>query len=440
MEQAKIQIFLPECGRLSLRFIILLLSLIVGFSAGCQKTPAPEFRLNAVELLKQERLNLPAGQHFDPSYRLEIGTLLHSLFGTPNEPRFPMFAGDEDPAQDILSLENLGMAAGPVNRDPAGKPGGLYRKHCAQCHGVSGDGRGPTAEFLNPYPRDFRLGKFKFKSTPLRQPPTNQDLRNLLVNGIPGTAMPSFRRLPDAELGALVDYVKYLTIRGQYERYLISELASLDGQPLLDLDLIKVSSAGTAPTEKARAKFADQAFTIVGEGLFEGIVYRWLKLDKKSTPIPPAPAAVAVTDVAHLELVNQGRELFYGKGNCLQCHGAVGMGDGQVGNFDDWTNEWIKTSGVDPNQPATYQEFTAAGVLPPRSIRPRNLHVSMFRGGNHPNDLYLRIANGIEGTPMPSSATLTPDEIWAMVAYVRALPFQQTAVTVKPMNTQTISK
>ena len=29
----------------------------------------------------------------------------------------------------------------------------LYREHCAHCHGISGDGVGPTAVFLNPYPR-----------------------------------------------------------------------------------------------------------------------------------------------------------------------------------------------------------------------------------------------------------------------------------------------
>ena len=48
----------------------------------------------------------------------------------------------------------------------------------------------------------------------------------------------------------------------------------------------------------------------------------------------------------------------------------------------------------------------------------------VFRGGKHPDDVYLRIANGIEGTPMPSSAALTSDEIWALVAYVQALPYE----------------
>ena len=41
-----------------------------------------------------------------------------------------------------------------------GKP--LFAQHCAACHGISGDGAGPTAALLDPYPRDFRNGVFKY--------------------------------------------------------------------------------------------------------------------------------------------------------------------------------------------------------------------------------------------------------------------------------------
>ncbi len=51
--------------------------------------------------------------------------------------------------------------------------------------------------------------------------------------------------------------------------------------------------------------------------------------------IPPAdrtPEQIA-------ESVAKGRELFYSatKGNCLQCHGPTGLGDGQQTDFDDWS-------------------------------------------------------------------------------------------------------
>jgi mono/diheme cytochrome c family protein len=405
--------------RLNLAVAIGVIASCVGL-IGCANTSPPEFRVNAVELLKQERLSLPDDEHFDTSYPQQIGTILYALFGTPNQPLFPLFGGAEDPVHEILSLANLQLAAGPVNSDKSGTPSGLYREHCAHCHGISGDGAGPTAAILNPYPRDFRLGKFKFKSTPLRQPPTDHDLLTLLKNGIPGTAMPSFRTLPEEELIALIDYVKYLTIRGQFERYLMAELASLDGDPIIDLSLIK----SIEPTEDDRAAFEDQAHAIVGDGLLDGIVNRWVDPEKRITNVPPAPAAVDPTHALHGDLVDQGRQLFFSKGSCMQCHGETGLGDGQLGNFDDWTKEWIKTSGVNAFDPTTYQSFLAAGALPPRPIRPRNLRAPVYRGGNRPQDLFLRIANGIEGTPMPSAVSLKPEEIWALVAFVKSLPFE----------------
>ena len=77
----------------------------------------------------------------------------------------------------LMNVSWLALAAGPVGRDEQGNPRGLYREHCAHCHGITGDGVGPTATFLNPYPRDYRKGQFKFKSTPVGQKP-NVGARN----------------------------------------------------------------------------------------------------------------------------------------------------------------------------------------------------------------------------------------------------------------------
>ena len=53
--------------------------------------------------------------------------------------------------------------------------------------------------------------------------PTDDDLRRVLLNGVAGTAMPSFKLLNEGEIEALIDYVKYLAIRGEVERRLIEE-------------------------------------------------------------------------------------------------------------------------------------------------------------------------------------------------------------------------
>src|SRR5262249_34528471 len=95
------------------------------------------------------------------------------------------------------------------------------------CHGTTGDGLGPTAFILNPYPRDYRQGKFKFKSTERASKPTEYDLEMLLRNGVPGTAMPSFDLLPEPQIKALVEYVKYLSLRGQTEIGIIAAMADL---------------------------------------------------------------------------------------------------------------------------------------------------------------------------------------------------------------------
>ena len=390
---------------------------------GCSEPAPVSFKLNSVALITQDKLYLPEGESYDERYSEEIGTILTAFFGTPDQPRLPTVFPEDDPAVEVMSQENLEIAAGPVLNplDSDGHLGkGLYREHCAHCHGITGGGAGPTARGLNPYPRDFRLGKFKFKSTPLRSMPTDDDMTQLLIKGIPGSSMPSFRGLPESELDALVDYVKYLTIRGQYERYLITELSNLeDDDPLIDLAAADIADED----DPAKEKYLDSMFDLVGEGLVENLVERWIDTDDNRSEVPEAPAEMLVDHPDHQTLVDRGRVLFYTGGNCAQCHGESAAGNGQTETFDDWTNEWIKSPGVDPFAPETYAQFTAAGALPPRPILPRNLTSGEFRGGGHAQDLYLRIANGIEGTPMPAAATLKSDEIWALVAYVKALPF-----------------
>lgn len=418
--------------KLKLSFGVLLFCLVV---TGCEKAPAPSFRLNAVEVLKQEKTALPDDEHFDDKYDQEILDVLVAIFGTPDEPKFPFLDGEEDEAHEFINFEDLKWAAGRVHSDQDGKPiSGLYREHCSHCHGISGDGAGPTASFLNPYPRDFRLSKFKFKSTPLRRSPTDHDMELILRNGIPGTAMPSFRTLPDEEIKALISYVKYLTIRGQVERLLISELSSLDGDPLLDMSyvpdgdlvaaLARIEDEEAEPDEKLEA-FEEQLDYILRDLYLEGPFSRWTDPEDSVTEVPDVPDSIAANHPDHEALVAKGREVFFAKGNCAQCHGDTAMGDGQTKTFDDWTKDWSNSPGVDPFDKSTYKDFTAAGALKPRPIRPRNLRLPVYRGGGRPQDLYLRIRNGIEGTPMPNGATLSEEEIWALVAYTKWLPYEK---------------
>lgn len=93
---------------------------------------------------------------------------------------------------------------------PASLPGWpLYDRLCSACHGAAGDGRGPATPWLWPRPRDFTAGAFKWRSTPIGQPPTRADLTTTIRFGAAGTSMPGFAAtLGDHEVAQLVEVVQ----------------------------------------------------------------------------------------------------------------------------------------------------------------------------------------------------------------------------------------
>ncbi len=85
----------------------------------------------------------------------------------------------------------------------------LYGRYCASCHGVTGNGLGPAAGNLIPRPRDFRLGSFKYQSTPRGVAPSDEDLVRVIGRGLRASAMPPFDDLlSPQEIRAVAEYVK----------------------------------------------------------------------------------------------------------------------------------------------------------------------------------------------------------------------------------------
>ena len=85
----------------------------------------------------------------------------------------------------------------------------IFAQHCAVCHGPDGRGNGPAAPSMFPRPRDFSIGKFKYKSTAAGEPPTDEDLLRTIRDGLPASAMPYFAGLLSTEeLNAVVEQVK----------------------------------------------------------------------------------------------------------------------------------------------------------------------------------------------------------------------------------------
>jgi cytochrome c oxidase cbb3-type subunit 2 len=71
---------------------------------------------------------------------------------------------------------------------------------------------------LNPRPRDFTAGKFKFRSTESGSIPTDGDLLGTIRNGLHATAMPDWKPfIGDDSLKAVVAYVKSFSARFRAE-------------------------------------------------------------------------------------------------------------------------------------------------------------------------------------------------------------------------------
>ena len=340
--------------------------------------------------------------------------VIEELYGTPDEPLWPVADNN------LADLQNLSRSSGPVSSEKDGTHRGLFREHCVVCHALEGSGAGPASVFQNPYPRDFRHGIFKWKSTERGQKPTRQDIRELLVKGIPGTAMPSFALLNPEDLDALVDYVVFLSTRGEVERRLtaaaIDELDYGVSSPGNELEL-----NSTNETEGGE----------VVQQVLERVHSDWAEAAGQEVSVP------AFADLSGKKLtasIARGKGFFHGKvANCAGCHGPEGDGSLATLDYDDWTKEYTTRIGLTPNDRDAMKPFRDAGALRPRVIAPRTLQDGVFHGGGDPTSLFRRITQGIAGTPMPAVEVvsepngkgLTVEQIWDLVRYVQQLSTPQ---------------
>ena len=304
-------------------------------------------------------------------------------FGTPEAPKIPKSLTEDENLSSLLDSQRMQSAVWN------GKPeAGLYRKNCATCHGESGSGRGFTAASQNPYPRDFRYGEFKFKSTPRGSKPTRADLRRVIAHGLPGSQMPPFDKLKDAEVESLVDYVIYLSLRGQLERdlmkYASTQLQSEEYDPAEELFPSEMVEEQLAKIGRTWAKAESEVETFATPTSFpvEGLSEQ------------PAADALATS-------IARGKELFHGAvANCSKCHGENGNGKGkQDPDYDDFTKEWSTLVDLDPKNLEELHPVMAMGALLPQTTPPRTLSDGIFRGGKEPLDIFRRIRYGINKTP-----------------------------------------
>ncbi len=82
----------------------------------------------------------------------------------------------------------------------------LFETHCAICHGVAADGRGPRSAVLEPRPTDFTDPAWRETTPP-------ETVYQAIRSGVPGTSMPSWPVFDDDETWDLVAFVRSVGIR-----------------------------------------------------------------------------------------------------------------------------------------------------------------------------------------------------------------------------------
>jgi mono/diheme cytochrome c family protein len=172
--------------------------------------------------------------------------------------------------------------AAPTHAEPNGPA--LFAQNCARCHGPTGNGDGFTSLFLDPPARRFGREKFALAST-TNAVPTDDDLSYVIQHGIPGTSMPSFEHLTDAERAALASHVRRLAHGGLYAR--LFERAAKEEDP----DVVEIS------LQTAKQLVPGSLLTV-----------------PNNLPDPTA------------ESIARGQATF--TKNCATCHGPQGQGDG----------------------------------------------------------------------------------------------------------------
>ncbi|MGH7834293.1 MAG: c-type cytochrome [Candidatus Binatia bacterium] len=160
----------------------------------------------------------------------------------------------------VLFAFLLSILAWPVplclgaERPPQGKA--VFEAHCALCHGAVGDGQGPEAARFFTRPADLRRGIFKFRSTPSGSLPTDQDLDRAIRRGLPGSGMIAQDHLSDAEILAVIAYIKSFSPRWANEKpgtaITIVQPAGLDSLATEGKELFKKAGCPECHGEQGR--------------------------------------------------------------------------------------------------------------------------------------------------------------------------------------------
>ena len=347
-------------------------------------------------------------------WREEVNTFLLSQFGTPAKPRVGGEGVDGHAAITKLS-ETLQLTPPVLERGSK-----QYRRLCLHCHGLGGEGAGATSGWLNPLPRDFRQGEFKFISSaehklesgfqPLKARPRREDVLRTLHQGLEGTSMPSFALLAQEDIEALASYTLHLSIRGEVEYWALYYALRKDPETIkaVEKDPSKEAQARTlrflagalewedpeADVEDFAGKTKEKILTAGMAKLLDRLLREYAAADKN--PIQPMADPYPADQPTTSQSLANGLKIF--QAQCVNCH--AGYGRQSALRYDNW-----------------------GGV-----VRPANLTSAVYKGGRRPVDLYYRVIRGIPPCGMPKANVQEGDparQAWDLVRFLMALPYPE---------------
>lgn len=101
----------------------------------------------------------------------------------------------------ILGSVQMTMAAPSKGNPEAGRK--IYMESCQSCHGPTGKGDSDMAAYLTPPPANL--------ASKAAQSKTDAQLRKIILEGRPGTAMSSYEgAFEEAQLADLIAYIRSL--------------------------------------------------------------------------------------------------------------------------------------------------------------------------------------------------------------------------------------
>jgi mono/diheme cytochrome c family protein len=247
----------------------------------------------------------------------------------------------------------------------------IFAINCASCHGPAGKGDGPAAAALNPKPRDFTSGFWRYGGGVARVVRT-------ITEGSPGTAMAPFPGIPLQDRFALAHYIRAFDPEPETDKAEDSAWLDQFGGGKRD------TTGGAAPA-------------VAGAAPGDTIpIARAIALLTEPAPDSIAVAPAAPPDSAAASASGEGARLYARR--CASCHGASGEGGVRTRMLGSAPYAYVTTRGL------------AAGTL--------------ARDAAGFDRLVIR---GLPGL-MPANGDLTTEQVRTLYSYTQSLRARQVSV------------